>query len=319
MKITTLLLFCLTLLTLLGGKICDVWAKAPKRAKIAFSSNRRGNWDIYLMNTDGSQQVNLTRHPADEFSPVWSPTGEHILFRADRDGVDDLYLMDADGKNVRKVFRTSARRIEPAWAPDGSRIAYHTDTPKWSIKVGIIEIGAEKQIVSADQRGGNPSWSPDGNEIAFVTDLGGSRRIRIINLRTNEEVTFLPKQSSWMYTPAWGPEGDKIAFSWYKWGDGRQAIFVANRDGSGLKQVVKPTERTTGPAWSPSGDELLYTEEVGGQLQIFKIALNRRAKRQLTRKGDNITAAWFDPAFAELPVAPQPQLLTTVWGKIKAD
>ena len=90
--------------------------------KIAFSSNRKGNWDIYVMDTDGSDQVRLTNNRGIDVSPVWSPTSEQILFSSDRDGIRDLYVMDADGGRLRKVFRDTAMRIEPAWAPDGERI-----------------------------------------------------------------------------------------------------------------------------------------------------------------------------------------------------
>ena len=96
----------------------QIWAQAPTTAKIAFSSNRDGNWEIYLMNPDGSQQKRLTQNSARDSSPVWSPDGEQILFVSNRDGVSDLYVMDADGKRVRRVFGKSARRMEPTWSPE---------------------------------------------------------------------------------------------------------------------------------------------------------------------------------------------------------
>ncbi|MDE0427609.1 MAG: hypothetical protein OXN25_22370 [Candidatus Poribacteria bacterium] len=67
---------------LLGQSVYLAFAQTPKTAKIAFQSNRDGNDDIYLMNPDGSQQINLTRHPSGDFSPIWSPTGEEILFQS---------------------------------------------------------------------------------------------------------------------------------------------------------------------------------------------------------------------------------------------
>ena len=73
-------------------------AQAPGTAKIVFVSARDLNREIYLMNPDGSEQVNLTKNLADDLFPVWSPTGEQILFVSDRDGIRDLYLMDADGR-----------------------------------------------------------------------------------------------------------------------------------------------------------------------------------------------------------------------------
>ena len=298
-----------------------VEARAPKTEKIAFSSNRRGNWDIYVMNTDGKNQVRLTKSPLVDVSPVWSPTGEQILFSSDRDGIRDLYVMDADGSRLRKVFRSLARRSEPAWAPDGERIVFHAELPQWSIQTATIHGRDVRIVASADPRGGNPSWSPDGTEIAFVDDVGGSRRIRIVTLGSGNVRTFLPKASPWMYTPAWSPDGERLAFTWHKWGIGnKDALFIANRDGSRLKQIGKAVPGASSPAWSPAGDKIAYMEEAReGDRQIAIIDINSKRKKELTHRGRNITPSWFDPAFVTLSVAPQPHLLTTVWGKVKTD
>ena len=65
---------------LLSDSEGDVATKAPKTGKVVFSSNRSGNWDIWTMNPDGSDPVNLTRDVASDFHPTWSPTSEQILF-----------------------------------------------------------------------------------------------------------------------------------------------------------------------------------------------------------------------------------------------
>ena len=318
MKITSfILLCCLNLVFMHAGQ---VHAQAPRTEKIAFSSNRDGNWEIYIMNPDGSQQERLTRHNAGDFSPVWSPTGEHILFVSNRDGLRDLFLMDADGRNVRRVFKRRAQRVEPTWAPDGQRIAYHAETPQWNIQTGTIQGIGGFQVALAEVQGGNPSWSPDGEEIAFVAGKE-SRRIYIVELRSRTERAFLPNETSWMYGPAWSPDGKKLAFSWLKWGLGRRdTIHVANRDGSGLKQIGKPALGIFHPTWSPDGEKLVYTEEVVDRdRQIVTIDLQTRRRKQLTRLGLNMAPSWFNPAFVTLPIQPQSHLLTTVWGKIKVD
>lgn len=99
-----LLIFFLILLVLIFGEE-QVFAEAPKISKILFTSTRDGNREVYMMNPDGSKQVNLTRHPATDLQAAWSPTGEQILFVSDREGIRDLYLMDPDGSNVRRVFK----------------------------------------------------------------------------------------------------------------------------------------------------------------------------------------------------------------------
>ena len=113
MKSIRIFIFCWVGLALVFTHVGRVWAQAPKTEKIAFSSNRKGNWEIYIMNPDGSRQERLTRNGAGDYSPVWSPTGEQILFVSDRNGFRDLYVMDADGSRVRRVFGKSAHRSEP--------------------------------------------------------------------------------------------------------------------------------------------------------------------------------------------------------------
>ena len=309
--------FFLLCCVILGLMFVTFYSVCAKTEKIAFSSNRNGNWDIYVMDSDGSDQVRLTRNRGNDYSPVWSPTGDRILFVSDRSGDRDLYVMRANGDHVRRIFGKSALRIEPAWSPDGERIVFHAQIPQWSIQTATIHSGSVKQIVLADSRGGNPSWSPDGKEIAYVDDIGGTRRILIITLSSGGIRTFLPNESSWMYSPAWSPKGDRLAFSWYKWDIAdKQALFVANRDGGRLKQIGKSAPGTHSPAWSPEGDKLIYTEYTAdGSRQIVVVDVHNGRKKELTHRGSNITPHWLNPI--NLPVAPQPHLLTTVWGKIK--
>ncbi|MDE0690290.1 MAG: hypothetical protein OXI61_19180 [Candidatus Poribacteria bacterium] len=322
-------LFILWILIL--GLFCQrvpfVYAQAPKTAKIAFSANREGNRDIYLMNPDGSQQVNITNHRADDVSSVWSPTGEHILFASDRGhkawGTWDLYLMEPDGSNVRKVFDKSALRSSPVWAPDGKRIAYsYGEIGNNLIYIGTID-GKEEERVAI---GGTPAWSPDGTEIAFVVKAGAKRwEINMLNVQTRKQKVFFPPKAapSWVRGPAWSPTGDKLAFAWLHrvpLADflETETIYTVNRDGTRLTQIVAEAKsRATDPIWSPRGDELLYARWKHETKQIFKIALNEGQSEQLTHIGFwNDPTDWFDPAYA-LPVSPQPSLLTTMWGKLK--
>ena len=113
MKDIRLFVFLCLGLGLVLSPALQISAQAPTTAKIAFSSNRDGNWEIYLMNSDGSQQKRLTQNSARDFSPVWSPNGEQILFVSNRNGGHDLYVMAADGSQVQRVFKESALRIEP--------------------------------------------------------------------------------------------------------------------------------------------------------------------------------------------------------------
>ena len=320
---------------LIFAPVSTVLAKAPKTAKIVFRSMRDGNSEIYIMNPDGSDQKNLTRHRAQDMAPVWSPTGEQILFQSDRDGISDLYLMDPDGTNVRQVFKKLIGREFPTWSPDGKALAYHRFH---TLSIYTASIDGENETKLAE--GLWPVWSPNGSEIAFEAgefvwaENGNLRfpdvRIEIINLQTHVQEKLLPK-SIWMHRPAWAPDSAQIAFTW----NGRQengflggkvglhttGIYVVNRDGTGLKEVIDSGENTTASnaTWSPRGNELIYNfdnDQERSPRQLFKATLDGGVPEQLTRRGNNFRADWFDPEFA-LPVSPQPSLLTTLWGKLK--
>ena len=312
-----------------------LFAKAPTTPKILFTSTRDGNREIYTMNPDGSEQVRLTQHPGNDLQAVWSPTGEKILFISDRGGERDLYLMNPDGTNVRRVFKrkTKIYRTHPTWSPDGKHIAYVN--VKWfnlNSDIHIARLGEQDDEHIA--KGWYPAWSPDGTEIAYSVDQPFASQLTFINVQTRAQEKPLPKKALiWQYDPSWSAVGDRLAFTGNKhplpmldadlhnaW-KAKQTIYIVNRDGTGLQQLVKEAgPKAQYPALSPHGEEVLYTQKIKGRFQIFKVDVNSGIRTQLTHLGGSIQANaggdWFDPAYA-LPVSPQPQLLTTTWGDIK--
>ena len=71
--------------------------------KIAFSSNRTGDNEIYVMNANGTEQTRLTTNPANDDFPAWSPDGLKIAFNSYRDGNTEIYVMNADGTGQTRL------------------------------------------------------------------------------------------------------------------------------------------------------------------------------------------------------------------------
>jgi Tol biopolymer transport system component len=322
MKITRFLVFYSLSLTLTFASVYPIFASAPKTEKIAFTSNRDGNNEIYIMNPDGTEQMNLTKHKASDAQPAWSPTGKQILFASSRDGLSDLYLMDADGTNVRKVFKDLKLRSAPAWSPDGKQISYTRNDGARELFVASLNEKNEEPIASVGRFDGYSNWSADGTKIVFDAPLrqgNTSSRIHIFDLATRQQEVLLGQVLlTSMNAPVWSPSSDKIVFTWFD--GGNSSIYIMNHDGGNPERIVEPLAgfSTDNPDWSPNGNALVYEQyDIGnGNRQIYRVNLNGGEPEKLTRKGINFFADWFDPAFA-LPVTPQPHLLTTTWGKIK--
>jgi dipeptidyl aminopeptidase/acylaminoacyl peptidase len=99
-------------------------AWSPDGTKLAFASFRPGNYDVYVMNADGSGQTRLTADPGHEGAPDWSPDGSMIAFFSNREGRANIYVMDADGGRQRQLTADPVGATTPAWSPDGTKIAF---------------------------------------------------------------------------------------------------------------------------------------------------------------------------------------------------
>ena len=91
--------------------------------QIAFSSNRDGNYEIYAMTDDGSDETRLTENDANDFDPSWSPDGEKIAFSSNREGGEnyEIYDMDADdGSSVTRLTEDDEDDREPDWGTNTS-------------------------------------------------------------------------------------------------------------------------------------------------------------------------------------------------------
>ena len=93
--------------------------------KIAFTSTRDGNSEIYVMDASGSNQTRLTNNPAFDFSPSFSRDGSKIAFVSNRDGIPQIYVMNADGSNQTRLTNNPASAdVSPSFSGDGSKIAF---------------------------------------------------------------------------------------------------------------------------------------------------------------------------------------------------
>ena len=98
---------------------------SPDGSRIAYGGFADGDSEVYVIDADGTDVVQLTSDPAFDELPAWSPDGSKIAFLSDRTGMSQVWLMDSDGSDQTQLTTDLATKTQlPDWSPDGSRIAY---------------------------------------------------------------------------------------------------------------------------------------------------------------------------------------------------
>jgi hypothetical protein len=212
-----------------------VWS--PDRTKVAFSSDRTGFGEIYLINADGSNQVNLTNmDPAQDTEPTWSPDGTRIAFTSTRSGHSEIWVMGADGSRPTRLSRPPDVDSQPAWSPDGTRIAFQSDR-SGGVDIYVMQAdGSNQTRLTTDGAEHNlPAWSPNSDRIVYGSRRHGNWEVYVMDADGSHQ-TNLTNHPAVDGEPSWSPDGTRIAFRSNR--DGDFEIFSMAPDGSGLVKLT---------------------------------------------------------------------------------
>jgi dipeptidyl aminopeptidase/acylaminoacyl peptidase len=225
----------------------DLWPSwSPDGWKIAFTRIQgKDEYDIYVVNADGTGQAQLTHGVGRDAYPSWSPDGSKIAFSSDGDepGILDIWVMNADGTGQTRLTE-EGHNEQPSWSPDGSKIVFG------SIRDGVYEVymmnadGTDQvnltRSLNTDDWPSGQACSPDGSQIVFVSARDGNWEIYLMNADGTDQRRLT--DSEYADEPhAWSPDGTRILFT-------RNGLILSmNLDGTGIQQAVVP---------SPEGDQL---------------------------------------------------------------
>lgn len=161
-----------------GNNFSPAWS--ADGTKIAFSSARSGDPEIWVADASGGNLHKLTSFRGPDVGPTWNPrTNAQLAWVSGRTGLPQIYTMDQDGANIQRIT-DGGYAVSPSWSPNGQLLAF-----AWNRKYGpgapghqdihVLELASKNYIQMTHDSGSNdyPSWSPDGRHLVFERTLGG--------------------------------------------------------------------------------------------------------------------------------------------------
>jgi Tol biopolymer transport system component len=231
-------------------------------SKLAFESLRDGNWELYIVNGDGSELTRLTSDFAIDVQPRLNRGCTRLAYTSKSEDTNyDIYAMNTDGTNVTQLTSGGDEDVSPAWSPDGSKIAFE------AYRDGQAEIylmntdGSEQtRLTYSEEFDGSPAWSPDGSKIAFISRRTGGYRIWVMNADGSGQIPL--SNQPYSENPIWSPDGSKIAYDADGDNNGFQELWLMNADGSDQYNFFTPDAPQAdawAASWSPDGRYIAFT------------------------------------------------------------
>jgi serine/threonine protein kinase/Tol biopolymer transport system component len=283
---------------------------SPDGRFIAYSSDRGGNFDIWVQPVDEGDPVQVTKSPAHDWQPDWSPDGNRLVFRSEREG-GGLFVVPALGGNERKI---SSFGYRARWSPDGSQILFSTslvwvwEPPKVYVvgldgrapRAVLAEFLAE--FITTPQ----VAWHPDGQRVSIwgthrqlgasfwtVPVAGGTPVRSVLTKRVEQQL----KEASVTFSDfLWAPSGRAVYFEGTA--QGVRNLWRVEVDPQTLDWIAGPERLTNGPgldtdlALSPDGKRLAFTTRTE-RTRIWSLPFNAETGRT-KGGGQPITSAGMD-------------------------
>jgi TolB protein len=260
-----------------------------KNTKVLFISDRASNaggldedidgmGEIYIMNADGSNTLQLTNSGGRNRCPALSPDKKRIAYMSNLKTNYymgwDIFTINVNGTDIVRMTNDHARNYNPQWSPDGTRIVFASDfgcTQKLQIFMMNSDGTNIRQITATPSPSScyAPCFTPDGKEIVFVSNNEGQYAISKINLETNLMTNLTQENNIYSDWPVVSPDGKKIVYHSYEdkkldFLNKPYKICSINIDGTDKRVITSNSPdgqvyTDWYPSWSPDGSKIIFS------------------------------------------------------------
>jgi hypothetical protein len=295
-------------------------ASPPRQAShnvIVYSVLRDGNRDIYTYDLNTGIETRLTRNPAEDRNPAWSPDYSQILFTSNRGRGFGIWLMNADGSDQQAIIDDGDYYEHPAWSPTGRQITYAAnERGNLDIYVSASNGLYEVQLTIDDSDDTAPSWSANGRRILFTSARDNRSGVYAYDLASNRIDGLITDVGADFLAPTWVYPGTDVITGRYTFAADSAVggILYVGAEGE-LTQFARHPDYTIGEiTLLPDSSIILYTifdlfNPMDGH-EVWQVSLDNSNPRQLFDRTQGIEGL--------NAIAPNTtdQQLGEVWGHI---
>lgn len=269
--------------------------------QIAFASTRGGNPQIWVINSDGTNQLPLTNVGVGACQPTWSADGLKLAYISPCTGSGiretypnaRIYILDLQTKETLQIPSSSLSDYQPTWSPDGKTIAFSTVGERQTvIALYDVESGTRTDLTMRGGKNIFPAWSPDSTQIAYIATTSGSEVLWLMQADGIGQRLYISLETKVRYeNPAWSTDGSTLVFTKIGGGIAVSRLHASPISSEGAVEVALSEDLLprTDASYSPDGLWLVFDAWLDGSNHDIYIAPpdNLAAARQLTTNAAN--------------------------------
>ncbi len=241
-------------------------------SRLAAISGGSGHKELYVLDIDGANGLQLTNDKTISARPKWSADGAKIAYTSYKSGYPDAYVITLATNNRAHVAFFPGINTGAAFSPDGSRLALTLSKEGTPLIYTMPAAGGPpSRLTPGGGTETSPCWSPDGSKIVYDSDARGSVQLYTVPSGGGSP-TRLATVSGYSAEPDWSPDGTKIAFTGRSGGQFQIGVYDLSTGQSSLVTTTGGQD----PSWTHNSRHLVYSR--GGGLWILDTVTHATAR-----------------------------------------